>query len=603
VAIDVRIDEVVLRALEKEPERRYQQASHVKERVETIAQTLAPGSRPLAEGPRPTTALVKVLGIFGMPALLLAIGFYTLYARSHSRIVPPDTEPTTAPSQPAKGPQINADAELPGAGPVAPAIQASVDGTGQAGARATQGLTVHYVSAANTRPVPPYTSWATAATNIQDAVDAARVPGALVMVGNGVYASGGRTVGANLLFNRVAVDKPLRLRSVNGPRFTIIEGRQVPGDTNGPGAVRCVYLTNGASLTGFTLTKGATRTVGDPYRDMRGAGLYCETNVMVTNCVLVGNVSATFSGGADGGTLFNCRLLNNVAYDTGGGACGGTLNSCTLSGNVAGFGGADGWDTLNNCLLTNNSAWKGGGSCWSTLNNCTIVRNTARGYGGGAFESRLNNCIVYYNTAPEGFNFLNSRLNYSCTAPMPAEGQGNFTNAPIFVNLAGGNLRLQANSPCINAGNNRYVTGATDLDGRPRIVYGTVDLGPYEDQSLLGTRIPHTEVKFTGQWRDAGVFRFSNEIGATAECAFEGTGVRWLGHRFDDAGRAEITIDGKSVGVVDQFGPGRDLPFDWTHHRLSPGRHTIRLRLRPDKPEQSKDRYLNVIGFEVLDVK
>ena len=39
VQMDVRLDEVVLHALEKEPERRYQQASQVKTEVETIAQT------------------------------------------------------------------------------------------------------------------------------------------------------------------------------------------------------------------------------------------------------------------------------------------------------------------------------------------------------------------------------------------------------------------------------------------------------------------------------------------------------------------------------------------------------------------------------------
>ena len=39
VQIDVRLDEVVLRALEKRPELRYQQASDVKTQVETIAQT------------------------------------------------------------------------------------------------------------------------------------------------------------------------------------------------------------------------------------------------------------------------------------------------------------------------------------------------------------------------------------------------------------------------------------------------------------------------------------------------------------------------------------------------------------------------------------
>ncbi len=48
VQIDVRLDEVVLRALEKEPERRYQQASDIKTQVETIATTPQAGT-----GPRP----------------------------------------------------------------------------------------------------------------------------------------------------------------------------------------------------------------------------------------------------------------------------------------------------------------------------------------------------------------------------------------------------------------------------------------------------------------------------------------------------------------------------------------------------------------------
>jgi len=44
--VDVRLDQVVLRSLEKEPERRYQHASEVKTDVETIARDAPPPRRP-----------------------------------------------------------------------------------------------------------------------------------------------------------------------------------------------------------------------------------------------------------------------------------------------------------------------------------------------------------------------------------------------------------------------------------------------------------------------------------------------------------------------------------------------------------------------------
>jgi hypothetical protein len=51
------------------------------------------------------------------------------------------------------------------------------------------------------------------------------------------------------------------------------------------------------------------------------------------------------------------------------------------------------------------------------------------------------------------------------------------------VDFAGGNFRLQSNSPCIDAGLSAYVSSSLDLDGRPRIVNGTVDVGAYEFQT------------------------------------------------------------------------------------------------------------------------
>jgi hypothetical protein len=340
---------------------------------------------------------------------------------------------------------------------------------------------LHYVAATSGNPIAPYTSWATAATNIQDAVDVA-APGATVFVTNGTYAAGGRTTPSpgDGVTNRVAVDKPLTVRSVNGPGVTVIQG-QLPGATNGN--IRCVYLTNAATLVGFTLTNGVA---SDGY----GGGVYCEsTSAVLSNCVLTGNSANWSGGGAYGGTLNNCTLTGNSAT-YGGGAQGGTLNNCTLTGNSTSGLGSDGGgadlSTLNNCTLTGNStSGYAGGAGWCTLNNCTLTGNSAT-YGGGAMWSTLNNSVVYFNTATQGANYYQQYLGvltYCCTTPMPTNGVGNITNAPLFVDQANGNLRLQSNSPCINAGNNAYVVGSTDLDGNPRIVGGTVDIGAYEYQT------------------------------------------------------------------------------------------------------------------------
>jgi len=111
---------------------------------------------------------------------------------------------------------------------------------------------VHYVNGANSTPVLPYTSWASAATNIQDAVNAGTVTGRLVLVTNGVYQSGAYQI-PNVFEVRFAFSVVLTnvvLRSVNGPEVTIIDGAH---------AARCISLEGDSILSGFTLRNGMQR--------------------------------------------------------------------------------------------------------------------------------------------------------------------------------------------------------------------------------------------------------------------------------------------------------------------------------------------------------
>jgi hypothetical protein len=176
----------------------------------------------------------------------------------------------------------------------------------------------------------------------------------------------------------VALDKELLVQSVNGPSVTRILG-QMSAQATGR---RCAWLTNGATLCGFTLRWGGTRNTGDPATLTSGGGVWCSSaTAIVTNCYIMSCQAASQGGGAYGGTLKNCWIWSNYALSGGGGAYGSILNNCTLMNNY--ISGVNGGATRS-CVLT----------------NCTLSYNFAYNTFGtaGSSSDQLYNCIVYFNS-------------------------------------------------------------------------------------------------------------------------------------------------------------------------------------------------------------
>jgi parallel beta-helix repeat protein len=230
-----------------------------------------------------------------------------------------------------------------------------------------------------------------------------------------------------------------------------------------------------------------------------GGAAYSTLN----DCSISGNRapnygSPSYGGGTYSCTATNCLIAGNYCSNSGGGDCCGTLTACILSNNVVcvigrvtvAVGGGSYQNSsltghagmLNNCLVVGNiSSGYGGGLYFAGGNpatyaiNCTVVGNTATNLGGGVYYAAMNNCIIYGNYC--AYRSASTSNIYAATL------SNCWTSDPLFVNPVSGNYQLQPNSPCINSGNNDFVSVANDLAGNPRIAGGTVDIGAYEYQT------------------------------------------------------------------------------------------------------------------------
>jgi len=280
------------------------------------------------------------------------------------------------------------------------------------------------------------------------------------------------------------------------------------------------------TFTGNTATSGGGgvyTVVGDP--SDKG------NSTTLTNNTFTGNTAKYRGGGV--------HVIN--PHGTSGGTA--TLTNNTFSGNTVtvtaiypiehcGGGGAYvGADsTLTNNIFTGNivTGGYGGGGVYiigygstgtGTLTNNTITGNTATINGGGirakfSYPENLYNNIIWNNTSPEGadlyidntgddpffpttVNLFNNDFDQSASGtyiviPFTID-PSNLDNAnPLFE--GSGDFYLTASSPCINTGDNDAPNlPDTDIDGNPRIVGGTVDMGAYEFQPVSYIYVDKTD--------------------------------------------------------------------------------------------------------------
>lgn len=279
-----------------------------------------------------------------------------------------------------------------------------------------------------------------------------------------------------------------------------------------------------------------------------GGGVCCagssppiSRNTISTNSV---------SGGSGGGiytdsfpNIVSNSIIRNTASASGGGMfCTNstpTIFCSVIAGNTATSGGGlycTNWAHLANSIIVGNRASASGGAIHNAggkvyLDNCTISANTAAA-GAGFYNTSSTlsvvNCIVWGNSGPLIYKDSYSTLTITyCDIQGNWAGTGNVDKNPKFAKGPGpgddgtwgtvdddyGNLRLQAGSPCIDAGRNadvsqdypdldldgnRYEPLPFDLVGHPRFFNdpdtpdtgaGTaplVDLGAYEFRLVPG---------------------------------------------------------------------------------------------------------------------
>ncbi len=249
-----------------------------------------------------------------------------------------------------------------------------------------------YVSANSTNPVPPYATPATAAENIQDAVDVA-THGDTVLVEPAQYH----------LTNQVTITNAITLRSTMGASQTFL---------NPLNPIWCLWISNSvAVIDGFTMqNSGGTSVSAGGVFLVGGTVQNCAFTNFMVDAPGPGN-SVTMIGGILSNSVVSFYRIPPEFYPTAVYCAGtGLVTDCQLL--ISGYGEGVGI-YLENSLMRNSVVLgnqKGCGDCeagqavsalGSTITDCTIANNSSVQPGGGAYldSCLMDRCILACNTS------------------------------------------------------------------------------------------------------------------------------------------------------------------------------------------------------------
>jgi hypothetical protein len=210
-------------------------------------------------------------------------------------------------------------------------------------------------------------------------------------------------------------------------------------------------------------------------------------------------------------------IINNVIVANGGNDGGGISVVDSLYGAAT---------IANNSIVANNGA----GIYWantSPTNDNNIVAFNTRGIERSRYFT--NEAVIRFNNV-FGNEVLGAPANYYITADRTGSA-GNISADPRFANFAIGELHLQPDSPCVNAGNNSLAPiDWVDIDKHPRVHGGTVDIGADEsDGTSWNVPAPVVRVSPTGDDSDGSTWAKAKKTvtGGIARAASTG-GEVWV---------------------------------------------------------------------------